>query len=103
MRYRRPPVDAKAAKKWLRFYAVAIPAATLIGGWCTLLTLAWIAGVVDHIPTAIKGGASVAAACWLIWTFRRLPALIDDILERGLSTDGVHDADYWLGRTSRRD
>ncbi|MGI9451299.1 MAG: hypothetical protein ACR2QH_11775 [Geminicoccaceae bacterium] len=100
MARRRSPVDATAAKKWLRFYAIAIPMASLIGGWCTLLTIAWIAfpeGVVDHIPTVVKGGASAVAAGWLYWSFRMfkiLPALIDDILERGLSFDHMRDADH---------
>ena len=99
MARRRSPVDAAAAKKWLRFYAVAIPLASLMGGWCALLTVAWIAfpeGAVDNIPTAIKAGASAIAAGWLYWSFRMfriLPALIDDILERGLAFDKGRDAD----------
>ncbi|MGI9492789.1 MAG: hypothetical protein ACR2QF_10360 [Geminicoccaceae bacterium] len=105
----RPPVDARSAKKRLRLYAVMMPLTTLIGGWCALLTLAWIAfpeGVVDHIPIVVKGGASAAAAWWLYWSFRmvrKLPSLIDDILERGLSLDDTHDIGHWLGRTGRSD
>lgn len=110
MALKRTPIDAQAAKKMLRIYAVTIPATTLVGGWCTLLLLAWIAfptGIVDHIPMAVKASASVAAACWLYWlyrTFKRLPALIDEILERGLSLslDHTSEADHWLGRPGRR-
>lgn len=85
------PIDANAAKKLLRIYTVAIPVASLVGGWCTLVLFAWVAspaGIVDHIPTAVKATASATAAGWLYWlyrTFKRLPALIDEILERGLS------------------
>ena len=99
MARRGSPVDAKAAKKWLRFYAVAIPLASLVGGWCTLLTIAWIAfpeGAVEHFPTIVKGGAAGVAAGWLTWSFRMfriLPALIDDILERGLAFDHGRDVD----------
>lgn len=111
MTFKRTPIDAQAAKKLLRVYALALPAATLVGGWCTLLLFAWIAfpvGVVDHIPTAVKVTASAAAVLWLYWlyrTFKRLPALIDEILERGLSLSGdnTSEADHWLGRPGRRD
>ncbi len=111
MDLRRTPIDANAAKKLLRVYVLAIPAATLVGGWCTLLLLAWLAappGMVDHIPTAVKASASVAAAGWLYWlhrTFNRLPGLIDEILERGLSLSHDHtsEADHWLARPGHRD
>lgn len=110
MATKRPPVDAKSAKKKLRVYAVASPVLTLAGGWCSLLVLAWLvfpAGLVDHIPTFVKAGASLAAACWFVWlfrTFQRLPALIDDILDRGLSLnhEPTSEADEWLGGPGRR-
>ncbi len=100
------PIDAKAAKKLLRGYAIAIPLTTLVGGWCTLLQLAWVAlpaGAVNHIPLAVRAAAAVVAVVWLVWlyrTFKRLPALIDEILERGLSLSADHtsEADHWLGR-----
>ena len=87
-----PPIDARAAKRMLRFYAVVLPLGTLIGAWCGLLAATWAvfpAGV-DNIPFLVKTAASAIAAFWLFWlcrTFWRLPALIDDILERGLVLD----------------
>lgn len=107
----KTPIDAEAAKKLLRRYAMLIPATTLVGGWCALLLFAWIAfpiGVVDHIPLMVKITASVAAGLWFYWlyrTFKRLPALIDEILERGLALnpDQTTRSDHWLGRPGRRD
>ena len=67
-----------------------IPATSLIGGWCAVLLFAWIAfpsGVVDHLPLTVRVAASAVAVFWLFWlyrTFKRLPALVDEILERGL-------------------
>lgn len=110
MTFKQHPVDAKAAKKRLRVYAVAIPLSTLVGGWCTLLMLAWLAfpaGLVDHIPTAVKVSASAVAACWLYWMYRifnELPALIDEILKRGLALDSDHGGggDQWIGGPGQR-
>ena len=85
------PVDARSAKRLLRGYAIAIPTAALIGGYCSLLQTAWIAlsnGTVDHIPTLIKVVAFFISVAWWYWlyrTFRRLPGIIDDILDRGIS------------------
>jgi hypothetical protein len=106
----RTPVDARAAKTMLRAYALAIPAATLIGGWCTLVQIAWIVFPVsvEPMPTAVKAAAAAGAGIWLLWlyrTFRRLPSLIDDILERGLAL-GLEEEEgsgqRWLGRVRRR-
>lgn len=104
------PIDAKAAKKMLRFYVIAIPASTLLGGWCALLMLVWITfpAVVDHMPVAVKTAASAIAAGWLYWlfrTFKKLPSLIDDILERGLSLslDPTAGSGNWLERTGQQD
>ncbi len=85
------PVDARLAKIMLRAYAVVIPAAALIGGYCSLLQMALITlpdGAVDHIPTFIKVAAFFVSVAWWYWlyrTFRRLPGIIDDILDRGIS------------------
>ena len=85
------PVEARSAKRMLRRYAIIIPAAALIGGYCSLLQTAWVAlpnGVVDHIPTFVKVTTffiSVAWWCWLYRTFRRLPRIIDEILDYGIS------------------
>lgn len=88
----RPPIDAKAAKRMLRLHVVAIPLATLVGGWCLLLTFVWITTpmAVEAIPATLKVAASAAAALWLGWlvrTFKKIPGLVDDIIERGLSLD----------------
>lgn len=85
------PVDARLAKLVLRAYAVSIPIAALIGGYCSLLQMAWITlpeGSVDHIPMLIKVAAFFISVAWWYWlyrTFRRLPGIIDDILDRGIS------------------
>lgn len=87
---RRDPIDAEAARKTLRAYAFAMPAAALVGGGCTLLQLAWLLSpedAVDHAPAAVRVLTFVAAAAWfylLHRTFKHLPAVIDDILDRGL-------------------
>lgn len=106
----RPPIDAKAAKKMLRLYVVAIPVASLIGGWCTLLTIVWwiFPEGVDHMPVAVKAAAAAIAAGWFYWlfrTFNSLPSLIDDILKRGvaLSLDRPAGTGDWPERPGRHD
>ena len=104
MPHPRAPIDACAAKKLLRRYALMIPATSLIGGWCAVLMIAWIAfpkGVVDHLPLTVRVAASAVAVFWLIWlyrTFKRLPALVDEILERGLALTPkrARKSDHWL-------
>lgn len=111
MSHPKTPIDAEAAKTLLRRYAIVIPATTLVGGWCALMLFAWIAfpiGVVDHLPMMVRVTASVAAVVWLLWlyrTFKRLPALIDEILERGLTLNPDHmtRSDHWLSRPGRHD
>lgn len=90
MSFMSDPVDAGSAKKRLRAYALALPAAALIGGWCTLLQIAWYfspEGIVDHIPDDIRSGALILSIAWLfslVHGMRSLPGIIDDILERGI-------------------
>jgi hypothetical protein len=106
MAYHSTPVDAHAAKNLLRAYAIASPAAALLGGWCTLLQIVWLAfpdAVVDHMPAGVRIAAAAGALLWFYWlyrTFRRLPALIDEILARGLSLSPSNSSniDHWRGR-----
>lgn len=92
MRRIHDPVDARAARASLRIYALALPALSLVGGWCTLLQIAAVIApeIVAHIPEAVKIAALFGAMAWLgvlLHAVHRLPGVIDDILERGLLID----------------
>lgn len=94
------PVDARAARTRLRLYALAIPVLSLLGGWCTLLQIASLISpeIIQHIPDGVRLAAFFGSVVWIIFllhTIRRLPGIIDDILDRGLVMDDRPTRTFW--------
>ena len=89
MRTIRSPIDARVARMKLRLYVLALPTLSLVGGWCALLQIAVVIApeIVAHIPEAVRLLALFGALAWFAWVIdavRRVPGVIDDILEHGL-------------------